>query len=260
MATQPGPELEGGGASEERGKYVTVGEHLVELRQRLTIAALTIVLTTVLSLIFATQIIDYLTEPARKADPDFRPIFTELLGFIGAYFKVGLLVGVAGAMPMLLYQGFAYVNPGLTRRERKWILPLVLMGTLSFLGGGAFAFFVAWPPALNFLLNFGDSVADPQIRINNYIDMLVRFVFWTGLIFEMPLVLMGLGVLGVVTTRRLLRSWRWAVIGSFVVAAFITPSIDPVTQVAVAVPLLGLYGLGTTLVWIVEKRRRGGST
>ena len=100
MASQPDPEIlddEG-----QRGSgMLTVGEHLVEARQRLTIAALTIVLTTVVTLIFTNQILDFLIEPGRCADPNFRPIFTELLGFVSAYFKIGLLIGIAGAMPIV---------------------------------------------------------------------------------------------------------------------------------------------------------------
>ncbi len=255
MATQPESPIEQ--PAEQRGSMLTIGEHLTEARQRLTIAALTVVLTTVVTLIFTNDILDFLTEPARDADSDFRPIFTELLGFVGAYFKIGLLIGIAAAMPMVLYQGFMFINPGLEPHERRWLLPIVLLASLSFAGGGAFAFFVAWPPALDFLLDFGDNIAEPQIRINNYIDMLTRFVFWTGVVFETPLVLMGLGWLGIVTARRLVRAWRWAIIGSFVIAALITPSIDPVTQAAVAIPLIGLYGLGIGLVWLVQGRGLG---
>ena len=258
--TTTAPELEPEIIDEEEQRakgMLTIGEHLVEARQRLTIAALTIVLTTVVSLIFTNQILDFLIEPGRAADPDFRPIFTELLGFISSYFKVGLLVGIAVAMPMVIYQGFMFVNPALEPQERRWLLPIVLLASLSFAGGGAFAFFVAWPPALDFLLDFGDNIADPQIRISNYIDMLTRFVFWTGIVFETPLVLMGFGWLGVITAHRLILAWRWAIIGSFIIAALITPSIDPVTQAAVAIPLIFLYGLGILLVKLVEKRGLG---
>lgn len=258
MATQEVLEdqFDGDGPDETTGA-MTLFEHLDELRKRLTIAALTVVLTTVLALIFTKDIIEFLTVPARKADPDFEPIFTEVLGFVSAYFKVGLLVGVATGMPMIIYQLFAFLNPGLTKQERVWVLPLVLLASLSFVGGGAFAFFVAWPPALDFLLNFGEGVAEPNIRINNYIDVLTRFVFWTGIVFELPLVLMGFGFLGLLTAERLIKSWRWAIIGAFIIAAFITPSIDPVTQAAVAIPLMVLYALGIILVKIVEPRALG---
>ena len=201
---------------------------------------------------FAQTILDYLLQPGREAYPEFRPIFTELLGFIGAYIKISLMLGIAGAMPILVYQIYAFVHPGLTRTERRWILPIVFVATLAFACGGAFAYYIGWPPALDFLLNFGDEIAEPQVRINNYIDMLIRFVFWTGIVFEIPLFLMGLGALGLVTSKRLLRMWRWAIIGAFLLAALITPSIDPVTQAFVAVPTLGLYGLGILLVRLVE--------
>ncbi len=236
----------------EEGAQLTLGEHLSEIRQRLTIATLSIVLTTVVALVFAQTILDYLLQPGRDAYPEFRPIFTELLGFIGAYIKISLMLGIAGAMPVLVYQAYAFIHPGLTRTERRWLLPIVFVATIAFACGGAFAYYIGWPPALDFLLNFGDEIAEPQVRINNYIDMLIRFVFWTGIVFEIPLFLMGLGALGLVTSKRLLRMWRWAIIGAFLLAALITPSIDPVTQTFVAVPAMGLYGLGILLVRIVE--------
>ena len=254
MATQPDPESDPDPAA---GQLLTLGEHLAELRRRLTISLLALLFATVAALVFAGEIMDYLLEPARDADPDFDPIFTELLGYVSAYIKVGLLVGVAGAMPVVLYQMLAFIKPGLTKRERRWVIPIVLLGALSFAGGGAFAFYIAWPPALDFLLNFGDDIADAEIRINNYMDMLSRFIFWTGLVFQMPLLLMGLGALGLVRARRLISWWRWAVIGAFLIAALITPSIDPVTQATVALPLIALYGLGVLLVWLVQDRGLG---
>lgn len=247
------PELVEDPPPEEGGAQLTLGEHLSEIRQRLTIATLSVVLTTVVTLVFAQTILDYLLEPGRQAYPEFRPIFTELLGFIGAYIKISLMLGIAGAMPILIYQAYAFIHPGLTRAERRWLLPIVAVATIAFAAGGAFAYYIGWPPALNFLLNFGESIAEPQVRINNYIDMLIRFVFWTGIVFEIPLFLMGLGALGLVTHRRLLRMWRWAIIAAFLLAALITPSIDPVTQTFVAVPTLGLFALGVLLVRLVER-------
>ena len=188
----------------DEGAELTLGEHLVEIRQRLTVATLSVVLTTVVTLVFAEQILDYLLQPGRDALPNFRPIYTELLGYIGAYIKISLMLGIAGAMPVIVYQVYAFIHPGLTRAERRWILPIVFVATFAFAAGGAFAFYLGWPPALDFLLNFGDNIADPQVRINNYIDMLTRFVFWTGIIFEMPLFLMGLGAFGLVTAKRLI--------------------------------------------------------
>ena len=266
MATQPAPTrheeppdeppIDGDLAEEEPegGAPLTLGEHLVEVRQRLTKTTLTVVLLTVLALVFAERILDYLLEPGREAYPEFVPIYTELLGYVGAYIKISLLLGIAGSMPVIIYQIYAFLHPGLTRQERKWIIPIVALATVAFAGGGAFAFYVGWPPALDFLLNFGTEVAEPQVRINNYIDMLTRFMLWTGVIFEIPLFLMGLGAFGLLTSKRLLRMWRWAIIGSFVLAALVTPSIDPVTQAFVAIPTMGLFALGVLLVRIVETR------
>ena len=242
-------------AAKRGDKIASVGEHLLELRNRITVATLTLVLTTVLALVFAEDVMDYLLEPGRRADPNFRPIFTELLGFFGSYIKVSLLIGLTFAMPMILYQGVMYLNPALTPGERRWTIPLILLATVSFAGGAAFAFYIAWPPALNFLLNFGQDVVDAQVTINDYINKLTRFMFWTGIVFQTPLVLMGLGFLGIINSHGLKRAWRWSIIGSFVLSAVITPSVDPVTQAAVALPLIGLYGLGILLVKLVERQR-----
>jgi len=239
---------------EPEGAELTLGEHLNEIRQRLTVSVLTLVLTTVITLVFASTILDFLLEPGRQALPDFRPIYTELLGYIGAYIKISLMLGLAGAMPVIVYQIYAFIHPGLTRAEQTWVMPIVGLATAAFACGGAFAFFVGWPPALVFLLNFGSEIADAQVTINDYVDKLTRFVFWTGVVFELPLFLMGLGALGIVTSKRLLGMWRWAIIGAFLLSALITPSIDPVVQTMVAVPVIGLYALGIALVRIVEKR------
>ena len=104
---------------EPEGAELTLGEHLNEIRQRLTVAVLTMVLTTVVALIFASTILDYLLEPGRQALPEFRPIYTELLGFIGAYIKISLMLGLAGAMPVIVYQMYAFIHPGLTQAEQN---------------------------------------------------------------------------------------------------------------------------------------------
>ena len=120
----------------DQGAELTLGEHLVEIRQRLTVATLSIVLTTVVTLVFAEQILDYLLQPGRDALPNFRPIYTELLGYIGAYIKISLMLGIAGAMPVIVYQVYAFIHPGLTRAERRWILPIVFVATFAFAAAG----------------------------------------------------------------------------------------------------------------------------
>src|SRR3972149_530652 len=222
--------------TEEEGKVLTILEHLQELRRRLIIAAAALLLATMGSLYFTQRLLTWLTDPARDRVEDLEIIYTEPLEYWGTYFRVALLVGVALAMPIIVYQVLAFVGPGLTRAERRWVYPLVMGATVAFAGGAAFAYYIELPPALSFLLGFSGDVAQPNIRVGSYINFVTRLMLVTGLVFEMPLVVMGLAKLGVVHSRRLLGWWRYALILAFVGAAVVTPSVDPVTQSLVAGP------------------------
>jgi sec-independent protein translocase protein TatC len=120
--------------------------------------------------------------------------------------------------------------------------------------GVAFAYYVALPPALNFLLNFNDDLAEPAIRIGAYIDFVTRLMLWTGVSFETPIVIMFLAKFRIVSWRQLLQWWRLAIVGAFLIAAIVTPTIDPVTQAFVAGPIIVLYFVGIVLAFIVRPR------
>jgi sec-independent protein translocase protein TatC len=132
-----------------------------------------------------------------------------------------------------------------------------VLGTfVLFLGGVAFAYYIALPPAMDFLLNFGGGeIAEPNIRIGSYVDFVTRLLFWTGVSFQTPLIVMYLSRFGIVSAGQLLRWWRFAVVIAFVVAAIVTPTIDPVTQSLVAGPIIVLYFLGIVLAVLVRPRR-----
>lgn len=255
MSLQPRPEEE---PEREPGqeRQLTLIEHLQELRQRVVIAAGAVVVALVAGLVFAPQIIGFLAEPARNSLPEqeFRLIYTEPLGYFSSYFRVGMLAGVSGAMPVIVYQAIMFVTPALTPSERRWILPIVLGAALSFAAGAAFTYWIVMPKSLGFLLSFGGDVAQPFIRIDAYIDFVTRLILVVGIAFEMPLIIMGLAKLRLVNYRKLVGFWRYAVVGAFVLAAVATPTIDPVTQGLVAGPILGLYFMGIVLARIVEPR------
>ncbi len=158
-------------------------------------------------------------------------------------------------MPVHIYQLLAFVSPGLTWNERKWLYPIVFGATLSFIAGAAFAYYIELPPALKFLVDQPGDITEnvrPFIRIQSYIDFVTRLILVTGLVFELPLIVMGLAKIGIVTSKKLLGWWRYAIIGAFVGAAIVTPSIDPVTQSLVAGPIIVLYFLGIGLAKLVE--------
>ncbi len=232
-------------------------EHLGELRRRLLVCALALVVGTGVSLVFYRQIIEFLVRPSGLATgAGGQLIYTEVTEFLTTAFKVSVLAGFVLALPIVIYQVIMFVAPGLTPRERRALfgfLPLVLV---AFLAGMSFGYFVLTPPALNFLLTFGEDVATPLIRVSNIVNLMVRLLFWMGVSFETPLIMFMLAQLGIVSSRRLARFRRVWVVVAFVLGALITPTFDPVNQTLVALPLLALYEFGVLLARLAERGRR----
>jgi sec-independent protein translocase protein TatC len=237
------------------GRPMTLLEHLQELRSRLIWCALALVAAVVVSSIVTTQVMEFLLAPAQEQAPELNLIFTEPMESIATYFKVALMCGLILAMPMFIYQTMMFVLPALTPQEKKWVLPLVGGMLLSFLVGVAFAFYMILPPSANVLFNFNSSVADPQIKIGSYFDFVTRLIFWVGVTFELPIFILALARFGMVTGRRLLGWWRFAIPAAFILSAIITPTIDPVTQTLVAGPIIVLWLIGTGLAFIFGRPR-----
>ena len=149
-----------------------------------------------------------------------------------------------------------FVAPGLTPKERRYLLGFLPGALLAFAAGVAFGYFILTPPALHFLLTFGGDVAVPMIRVSNIINLMIRLLFWMGLAFETPLVMYLLAQLGIVNARKLARFRRYWVVVAFILAAIITPTFDPVNQALVAAPLLVLYELGILLARLAGRSRR----
>jgi sec-independent protein translocase protein TatC len=237
-------------------RMLTVMEHLTELRYRAIVMAIALVIGVCVSVWPLTGwFIDFLSEPGHEHVENFELVFTEPLEYWTVYFRVSLLLGIAIAMPVIVYQVFAFIGPGLSRGERRWVYPIVIGATASFLAGAAFAYYVILPPSLSFLIESPGDISEdvsPFIKIKSYIDFVTRLMLVTGLVFEMPLIIMGLAKVGVVTSRKLIGWWRYAIVGAFVVAAIVTPSIDPITQAFVAGPIIVLYFLGILLAKLVE--------
>ena len=249
-------EPEPGPPPEQAGGEMPLLQHLLELRTRVTWAAGAVLLG--MAVFFVPRIgfaaIEFLLEPARDRSPDFEAQAITPLENLVTYFRVALMGGLVLGMPMLVYQTLRYVTPALTPTEKRWIYPLVAAATLSFAGGMAFAYFVVLPPAYSFLFDFGSSFATPSPTITSYMDLTIRLIVILGLVFELPIIVMGLARLRAVHWRRLLGWWRFAIIGAFVISAIATPTIDPVTQSLIAGPMVTLYFVGIGLAWLVRPR------
>ena len=258
MSRAAPPEPPGEAPEEEPGeRLLTVLEHIEELRFRLFISALTVVIGLGVSYFFRGEIIDLLKQPAESRSEEFQLQAIVPFETFVTVFRVSLLGGLIMGMPMIVYQGLRFVSPGLNPNERRWLYATVAGTFLFFLSGVAFAFYIALPPALDFLLNFGDDIAESNITVSSYVDFVTRLLFWTGVSFQTPLIVMYLARFGIVSARQLLRWWRFAIVAAFIVAAIITPTIDPVTQSLVAGPIIVLYFLGIILAVIVQPRRKG---
>lgn len=235
------------------GKVLTILEHLQELRYRVMVSAIALVIGVLASIWPLTPYaLDFLVDPAQQEIEGFKLHQFQLMEYWSTYFRVSLLLGIAMSMPVLMYQALAFIGPGLTKGERRWLYPIVIGCSLMFVAGMAFAYYIELPPALDFLLDPNTDDVEPTIGVTTYVDTVTRLLLITGLTFELPFVIMGLAKMGVVTSKRLLGWWRYAIVAAVVAAAVVTPSIDPITQTIVAMPILVLYLIGIVLAKLVE--------
>lgn len=239
------------------GDPQSLREHFRELRYRILICIVALLIGACIAFYFYQDIIGFLVDPARNVvgDDEWTPIYTEVTELLGTTIKICMLAGFVLALPVIFYQGIRFVSPGLTPRERKVLFSFLPAAVLAFVGGMAFGYFVMIPPALRFLLTFGGDVAEPLIRISNLVNLMVRLLFWLGISFETPLVMYVLAALGVVSASAFARFRRLWLVVAFVLAAAITPTIDPINQAIVAGPLIILYELGVLLARFAGRRK-----
>lgn len=233
-------------------------QHLGELRRRVFFCVIALLVGSAVSFFFFEQIIEILVQPARDLEvgPGGQLIYTEVTELLTTAIKVSFVGGLILASPVILYQVVMFVAPGLTGREKRYLFGSMPAVILAFSGGLAFGYYVLTPPALHFLLTFGDDVAVPLIRVSNIVNLMIRLLFWMGLAFETPLVMYLLASLGIVTAQSLSRFRRYWVVVAFIMAAMITPTVDPVNQALVAGPLLVLYEVGILLARVAGSSRR----
>ena len=244
-----------------RSREQTLLQHLGELRRRVFIRVIALLVGSVISFVFFEQIIEVLVSPAKDLGlgTGGELIYTEVTELLTTAIKVSFVSGLILASPVILFQVVMFIAPGLTSREKRYLFGFMPAVLLAFVGGVAFAYYVLTPPALHFLLTFGGDVAVPLIRISNIINLMIRLLFWMGLAFETPLVMYLLASLGIVSAQGLGRFRRYWVVVAFILAAIITPTVDPVNQGLVAGPLLVLYEAGILLARIAGRGRKKSS-
>jgi sec-independent protein translocase protein TatC len=233
------------------GEEATLVEHLGELRTRLLIALVSIFLPAlIIFIVFDDRLIKWLLEPL----PEGKEIIT--LGVTEPFFtslKVSFFAGLAIALPIVLYQLWAFLAPAFQEHMQRVVALFAAIGGILFAGGVTFAYFVVVPKALYFLTNFNDELFGDQIRASYYFSFVLVALLGMGLVFEMPIFVLALVRLGIVTSAQLRRNWRMGVFLVFLVAILL-PTVDPVSLAFEVVPLLFLYFISVWLATLMERR------
>lgn len=234
---------------------LTLLGHLNELRIRLTYVAVALLITTSFSFIFAEPMLQFLLGPYADSISGVVELQTlEPTEGIETFFKVSLLSGAIFSMPVILYQFWRFIVPGLTRDERRYVFIFLPSALLLFALGILFSWFVLIPAAVFFLANFLETIFKTDWTPSGYIGFVLRMLFWIGIAFEMPVIVYFVARVGVVTAQTLREQWRFAIVGIAVLAAIITPSIDPVTMLLTMAPLLVLYVLSIGLAVVGQRQ------
>jgi len=228
---------------------MALSEHIEEFSQRLVFCLIFLLFTTLLCFTDVKEIVRIFQAPA---------IGVKFLQFApGEYFfasvKIAVFCGILLSSPLILYQLVLYLIPGLTKNERNIVLPVSFGSGILFLVGLLFSYFFLVPAALKFFISYGSEVVEPFWSFDQYFDFIAVLLFATGIAFQVPAVQVVLGLLGIVTGEKMLSAWKYVVVICTIIAAIITPSTDPITQILLSGALLSLYLGGSGFVILLKK-------
>jgi len=221
-------------------------DHLEELRWRIIKILIALALASVVGFLLSDQVIDLLMRPARLVGSQMTIQVLKVQGLLMLKFTIAFLLGIVFSIPIIAYQFWAFVAPGLFQNEKRWGPYLIGSVTVFFLIGAVFAYYTLIPFALKFMIGIGVAGVERNISIEYYTKFVLQLVIATGLVFQMPVLSFILTKIGLLTPRFLRKSWRYAVIIIMIIAAIITPP-DPVSLIIMSVPLLCLYEVS---IWI----------
>jgi sec-independent protein translocase protein TatC len=227
-------------------------DHLGELRTRLTRALLALALCFVISWYQSVRIFGFFVKPLQPYLGGHKLVFIEITEPFLLYMKVSLLAAVFAASPIILYQLWAFVSPGLYPREKRYAIPFIVIATMFFLCGGTFGYYVAFPYAARFLLSIAGDF-EPALTVKSLFSFESKIILGMGLVFELPVAIFLLSRIGIVSPGFLLHHLKHAVLIIFIIAAIITPTPDVITQCVFALPMVGLYLLGIAAAYLVPR-------
>jgi sec-independent protein translocase protein TatC len=234
-------------------------QHLEELRKRIIISVMAVIGGFLACWWKADLIYGYMQRPISKAltahHLDAQLVYTAPTEPFNIYMKVGLIAGIFVASPIVLYQLWLFIAPGLFRNEKRYVLPFMFSTVALFLIGGAFGYAGVYPNALDFLIGYGGQFR-PMITITEYTDLFLTIILGMGIIFELPIVVMFLALMGIVDAGWLWRNLRYSILVIFIIAAIVTPTTDILNMCIFAAPMIILYLFSIGVAWLVHPKRR----
>ena len=234
--------------------------HLEELRKRLVICAIGVGAGFVIAYIFSERLFQLLVAPLKAVMPEGdQLIFTNLPEMFFAYIKVAFIAGIMAAAPLIFYQLWMFIAPGLYRKEKKMAIPFVISSTILFVGGALFGYFVVFPFGFKFFIGFSNDYVKALPSVKQYFSFSMKLLFAFGAVFELPVIIFFLSKMGVVTPQFLRQKRKYAILLTFALAAILTPP-DVITQCMMAGPLIVLYEIGILVSRIAQKKKEGRET
>ncbi len=236
------------------GKEMGFLDHLEELRSRILKGVLSVLIISIIAAFFSDFLVkEVLLGPLLKVG--LKPQVLKPYGIMLTYMQVVLVVGIIGAMPVILYQLWKFIAPGLMPNERRYASGIVFFTTFCFLSGIAFAYFILVPTALTFFSTFGTDVFELNIAIDEYISFMLSLILGAGLVFELPMVTYFLSKIGIVTPKMMRKYRRHAIVGILIISAIVTPTPDILTQSLLAAPMLLLYEFSIIISSFAQKQK-----
>jgi len=256
--------MSGGSDRKRQGPEMTdkqpILEHLGELRNGIFKSLIVVAIGFGVSFYYSENIFSVLILPMhyilsfsleepymvfkQTGDADLNLVFLAPAEALWMHFKISFIVGTIATSPVIFYQVWKFVSPGLKQKEKRYTLPFVFVTTLLFISGVLFCFIIVLPFAMNFLLNYKTENIKPMISVGKYIDFCLKFILAFGIVFELPVIVVFLTRMGIVTTEFLSKNRKYAVLIAFILAAFLTPTPDAFNQTLMAVPIIVLYEIG----------------
>jgi len=256
--TPPQSELASAAPDQDAGGKMSFLEHLVDLRKRIIYSAVAIALGTVAGFTVADRVSGFIVRPMQAAlrsrGLEDKLIYTSPTGYLSLLITMGVYIGIVLAAPVVLYQIWLFIAPGLYKHERRAVTGFVFFSFLLFLMGIAFGYFVMLPYMLAFLIGFQGPFT-PLISINEYFHFILIVLLGLGLIFEIPILIFFLALFGIVTPAFLWRNVRYAILVIAILAAIITPTPDATTMIVFMAPMIALYFVGIAVAAAVVHRK-----